>query len=137
MIKADRRCLVRIIMGYKIDKTGKPPYIRIKYLDLVTSRDIIDALNEALALSKVNDLYRVLADCSRVTVGHTVVDLYAVVAALVANNVPRAEFKEAVLLPRNEASDKDVQFYETAALNRGYAVRLFKTKDEAVEWLTA
>lgn len=42
----------------------------------------------------------------------------------------------AVVSPRMPEAQEKVRFYETVCLNRGWKVRLFKSRDDAIEWLT-
>jgi hypothetical protein len=41
----------------------------------------------------------------------------------------------AVLMPKDAAARKELQFYETVCLNRGWQVKIFNTKQEALAWL--
>ena len=43
----------------------------------------------------------------------------------------------ALVYPRSPKAKEAARFYETACINRGWNVRLFPERDDAIEWLTA
>jgi dihydroorotase len=67
--------------------------------------------------------------------GHSVLDLYNLISLYKDSGFPN-NFKEAILMPNLNDPVENVQFYETACLNRGYNVKVFNDKDNAVLWLT-
>ena len=44
--------------------------------------------------------------------------------------------KFAVLVSSDQVTKDDVEFAETAAYNRGFLLKIFTSKKEAIEWLT-
>jgi hypothetical protein len=109
--------------------------IEITYSGVITPQDLQDALQAAIKLCNESEAApRILADCRGMTGGHSVVDLYYLIALYEKEKVPHT-MKEAILLPALPATLEDVKFYETASLNKGYNVRLFETHDDALAWL--
>jgi hypothetical protein len=95
----------------------------------------MEALGAAMALHQSTGYFRYLADCTEMTGGHTVFDLYNVVANLENYQIdPRT--KEALLTVPSSATAGDVRFYETAAVNRGFTVKLFTDREAALAWLS-
>ncbi|MEI7527296.1 MAG: hypothetical protein WCK76_00015 [Elusimicrobiota bacterium] len=123
-------------MSYQISKTGAPPYILIQYLGEVSSKDLLDAVAEAAKLSQDSGLLLFLADCSRMSVGHSELILRQVLNIIEQSKIPPA-FKEAILLPEAGTPVESARLYETTARNRGYNVRLFESKEDALKWLLA
>ncbi len=123
-------------MSYQITQTGAPPYILIQYLGEVTSKDLLDAVAEAAKLSQDSGLLLFLADCSRMSVGHSELVLRQVLTIIEQSKIPPA-FKEAILLPKAGTPVESASLYETTARNRGYNVRLFENKEDALKWLLA
>lgn len=93
-----------------------------------------DAVATTLATCLEHACVTLLADCTQLEGGHSVLDLYD--AAVSIGAVPgAARLKEAVLVPSSAAAADTVQFWETAATNRGIHVRLFTNRDDALNWL--
>lgn len=65
--------------------------------------------------------------------GHSIVDLYALIKLLESRDL--RGLKEAILMPSLQASRQDVEFYETACLNRGFNVKVFRDRQAALDWL--
>ncbi|WP_420712409.1 STAS/SEC14 domain-containing protein [Niveibacterium sp. 24ML] len=106
--------------------------VEASYTGQVTSRDLKLAAQEILELLKLHGVSRVLADCSDMVGGHTVFDLYAL-ADWLKHTAPYV--REAVVLSRTDHADEAVQFWATTCRNRGIAVRVFRDRDSAREWL--
>jgi hypothetical protein len=88
----------------------------------------------ASTLAQSAKQYRFFADCSEMTGGHSVVDLYNLIRKYETNGISRI-MREAVILPKNPEAIPEVQFYETASFNNGYNVRIFTAHEEALSWL--
>lgn len=110
--------------------------IRSTYSGNVTPSELQGAFIAALELAKGKGCCRFFANCLEIECGHSSVDLYFLVSQYAPNGLDHT-MKEAVLLPRNQHAAKDILFYETACLNRGFNVRAFTDADEAINWLTA
>jgi hypothetical protein len=85
-------------------------------------------------LSKENNIKLFLADCTTMSGGHSVMDLYGLIEMFEILKIER-DVKEAVIMTSLQDSIDEIRFYETACKNRGFNVRIFKDKDEAVAWL--
>lgn len=109
-------------------------HIELQYSELVTPEELFEAFATAYSLAKKNGIYRFLADCSNMAGGHSIVDLYGLISLFEASGIDHLS-KEAILMPAIKASASDVQFYETACRNRGFNVRVFCNRDEAIDWL--
>jgi uncharacterized protein YbcV (DUF1398 family) len=75
-----------------------------------------------------------LADCKEMAAAHTILDIFTKVQSYLEKGLSK-EIKEAVILPENTKSAENLKFYETACLNRGFTVKVFKARDEALNWL--
>jgi len=107
--------------------------LRLNYEGEVTSGEILDCLTKTLALAGKTGCFRILADCSRMTGGHSrmVLDF---VAAELAGKVAPAGFREAILLPAADSAGY-AEHYEETAREFGFEVRLFRDEAGALEWL--
>lgn len=108
------------------------------YAGVLSPAALADAVAATLEACRTHQFVRLLADCSQLEGGHSVLDLYDTAASLGA--MPGvATLKEAVLLPATAATvaTDAVRFWETTATNRGIQVRVFADRAAAVTWLTA
>lgn len=92
------------------------------------------AIRETLAVLQATERTRLLGDCRTLTGGHSMIDLYQKAQKHVAT-LPMAYLREAVLLPDAAPVMEKVEFWQTAAGNRGLEVRLFKDPVAAIAWL--
>jgi hypothetical protein len=104
------------------------------YEGKVTPADLHEALLAAVKLARENNSILFLADCSEMEGGHSVVDIYGLIALYESVGL-QLKMKEALLLPLLKSSKEDVKFYETACLNKGFNVKVFSSKDKALAWL--
>jgi hypothetical protein len=98
----------------------------------LTASELEGAVREIMALMQESDTRLLLADCTGVTGGHSVFDLYGLADWLMAS---APSFREAVVLPTLDLAAKNVRFWETTCRNRGLAVRIFNDRQSALEWL--
>jgi hypothetical protein len=104
------------------------------YCGYLSAADLRDAAFATLNLGKANGTHRFLGNCRDLTGSCSIVDLYSL-AERVTSARRNALFREAMVLPELEAAAEDVRFWETACVNRGLDVRVFATRDGAIEWL--
>lgn len=97
-----------------------------------------EELGEAIMVSiqavKENNSLRLLADCSGLTGGHSLFDLYENAGKIPNMNIKK-EFKEAVLLPVSDTAKEKVEFWETVTNNLGFKVKVFDNREKAIKWL--
>ncbi|MFO7570541.1 MAG: hypothetical protein R6W75_12155 [Smithellaceae bacterium] len=122
-------------MPWNVELNINQKIIELTYAGIVTPKALEEAFCAAVKLATENDVSLFLADCSDMIGGHSVADLYFLISIFEASGFhPRS--REAIVLPALDTSQQDVAFYETACLNRGYEVKIFPNRDEALNWLT-
>jgi hypothetical protein len=104
------------------------------YCGYLSAADLRDAAFATLNLGKARGTHRFLGDCRDLKGSCSVVDLYSL-AERVTSTRRSGHFREAMVLPELETAAQDVRFWETACVNRGLDVRVFATRDGAIEWL--
>jgi hypothetical protein len=104
-----------------------------------SGRFSVEELNEVvvatLDLGREEESNLYLGDCSHLEAPDSLVDVYGLVEFYESLPVDRRS-KEAIVLPAAQKAQADLVFYETAALNRGFEVRVFVERDAAIAWLT-
>lgn len=120
-------------MPYSVALDPDLALIRVAYSEIVSPGDLQQAFQEVFTLCRTTGRHSILADCTRMTGGHTLFDLMELISQFEPRGVPRT-FKEAVLM-HSPLNRRETEFYEIAAMNRGFNVRLFECEEEAVAWL--
>jgi hypothetical protein len=111
-----------------------PSYVEVTYSGCVTPEELSEALIACASASKEFGTQLFLADCTGMTGGHSVVDLFSLISNFSQNGVARS-MKEAILLPTSSDAVGNAEFYKTACVNRGFNVRIFSERPEALKWL--
>lgn len=122
-------------MPWTIAYNTEKDFILITYSGRVIQSELIEAFKASGELMKQHNTLLILSDCSKMIGGHSVLDLYSLISLYKDTDFPKY-FKEAILMPDLNDTVENVQFYETACLNRGYNVKIFNNNTEAINWLT-
>jgi hypothetical protein len=121
-------------MPWQARLTDPPRLVELTYSGIVTPEELFEAFTAALSIARENKIWLCLADCTDMVGGHSIADLYALIALFEVSDIDR-NGKEAILMPTLKASRREVTFYETTCRNRGFHVRVFKSRKDAVDWL--
>jgi hypothetical protein len=121
-------------MPFKLTESSHPQIIEIEYTGAVTPDELIAAFEVLAKEAQVRNSYKILADCSHLEGGHSILNLYYLIDLIEKAGIPHT-MMEAIIQPQLTATQEEVRFYETACLNRGYNVRIFANREAALEWL--
>ena len=110
------------------------PIVEVHYAGVLDAHELADAFAAAALQAQQRNLSRVLADCTELQGGHSVIDLYGLVSRLKALD-PSGALHEALIRPTNKKGAELVRFFETAAVNRGLTIRTFGDRESAIDWL--
>ncbi|MDR3627942.1 MAG: hypothetical protein P4L45_13955 [Ignavibacteriaceae bacterium] len=123
-------------MPWKTNVLESPKCIEIVYLGNVTPEELYMALKNSVLLSRENNTILFLSDCTDMTGGHSVIDLYGLIGMFEKLNIT-TDAKEAIIMKSLQSSADEIKFYETACKNRGFNVKIFTGREDAVVWLAA
>lgn len=112
------------------------PIVETRYSGELSATELGAAAGATLELAKTHGTNLFLADCTALVGGHSVFDLYFLADTIRANGFTKM-LREAVLLPTLPAPTHNVEFWKTTAINRGFDVRLFSDRADALGWLLA
>lgn len=122
-------------MGYHVGSLLKEhPIVEARYFGHLTATELTEASTECVVTCMQLDTWRLLADCTDLAWTPTITDLKDLVDALSALGVAE-RFREALVQPTDVTAAVSVGFWETAGANRDLAIRSFRTRAEAIEWL--
>ena len=124
-------------MPWSVKQDPEPGLTELDCSGCLTNHDIEATETKALALAAEAGPGRFLKDLSKVeALDLTTLDIYYLPErwrSLQANRRNR----EAILAPDSSAIMNDLLFYETVCQNRGWQVKIFSQRQDAIEWLLA
>lgn len=121
-------------MPWQIIHHADTRIIETRYAGMMSEAELSEAMEATLAEAREHGEVRFLGDCTDLLGGHSVGSLYELAKTLEIRGTPHTA-REAVVLPRLESTVQEVEFWETTARNRGYDVRVFKSREAALRWL--
>lgn len=121
-------------MPWSIQIVPDMPVVETVYSGSIAAPDLKQAIQATLRLAEIHRIHLFFGDCSALAGGHSVFDLYDFSGDLSMFSL-HTKLREAILIPVNQVIRKDVEFWETACLNRGFKVRLFEDRKVALDWL--
>lgn len=121
-------------MPFKIEILQEPERIEVAYYGKVTEEELRLAIKEFMDKKGGSKYLLVLTDCLGITTSPSVLDVYERINMYEKLGID-TKTKEAILIPSDQVVVENVKFYETACLNRGYNVRIFENRQEAIDWL--
>lgn len=112
-------------------------HIEIRFRGFVPAAELMAGAVASITAGRAQDCPFFLADCTELTGGHTLADLYFLASQL-GNDAFTVRIREAVLMPRSPTATKAteaVSFWEVAGSNRGLEIRVFDDRVAALAWL--
>jgi len=123
-------------MTWRVDYNSELGFIQCTYTGLVTINEFKEATNKVIALSKSYKTNRVLIDDSKLEIAVSTAEIYKLPLFYEDVNANRRS-RMALILPTAPQAREDVQFYETVCRNRGWFIKAFNGRQEAIDWLTS
>jgi hypothetical protein len=121
-------------MSFTVKYNPELSIIESVLVDNLTSKDLRMHEAQSIALAMKNKANRFLSDATAATIKVSISDLYNL-PEFYQDQGLRRPVLIAVLSPTSEAGKKLVDFYETVCLNRGWTVKIFDERQEALDWL--
>jgi hypothetical protein len=128
--------LIEDLMSWHINYNEESRIIEIIYSGNVTGRDIREATEKRISLQKETGATLVLADTSQSQEGPPLMELYDLPDKIYSKLNARRDTRFAFILPINSKAKKLAHFFQTTAKNRGWKIKLFKERKDALSWLT-
>jgi hypothetical protein len=111
--------------------------VEVVYKSEVSARDLRESTSELIELGKREGLNRFLVDAADMTLAPStsLVDAYDLPTRQYVEQGADRQCRVAIYLPDSARARDAVRFYETACVNRGWMVKVFSERQEAVKWL--
>lgn len=110
--------------------------VETQFVGTLSAADLADCVISALEEARVRGTRCFLCDATRLVGGHSVFDLFSLADTLHTLGIP-AGAREAIVLPFAADRAQDAAFWENACINRGFEVRCFGHRGDALAWLTS
>lgn len=111
--------------------------IEVAYSGITTANDLQESTSDLIALEREKGLNRFLVDTTEMVYSGSLVDVYNLVSKQYIQEGADRNGRVAVILPTFSRDKETVNFYETVCKNRGWNVKVFLARQEAVNWLTS
>ncbi|MBI3125798.1 MAG: hypothetical protein HYZ10_15485 [Ignavibacteriales bacterium] len=110
--------------------------IETKYSGIVTFNEIVEFSSEVILTAIENDCFLTLGDYSEAEVEITTLEIYKMPKIIADKIAPLGihphKFKRAFVIAEHQ---KDFYFFETVTLNSGQNAKIFRTVEDARNWL--
>ena len=103
--------------------------IEIRSYGLVTKEDIESSISEVIRIRESDGLYRVLVDATQQDSMPRTFNIFDIFSSFPRNIMC------AIIVDKKQHNFPDLRFAETVALNNNVLVRLFESREDALEWL--
>ena len=110
--------------------------VEAAYWGDTSATDIRDATIEAIKTVKKQQATRGLVDCLKQTSTASIVDLYDLPELYEEQGLTRS-IRIAFVEPTKPELRDLAEFYDNVCVNRGWHLRRFATRDDAVNWLVS
>lgn len=107
--------------------------IELTYTGFVSPAELAGAFAAVLAAFREHSTRKLLADCTDLLGGHSVIDIYELIKSF--DPIELSGVKDAMLMPTLPASAENALFFKSACDNIGINVRICATRQEALDWL--
>jgi len=121
-------------MAWKVERDADHGFIHTIYSGIVTKDDITDSLTETLKILSGKGPQKFLSEWIDATSTLTTTEIYAIPDEWETSDINRGSVL-ALVIQNKPQSHQDAKFYENTCVNRGWRVRIFTNRNDAVEWL--
>ena len=121
-------------MPWSVEYDSELGIIHSIYAGRITADDFKEGTIKAIALAKKFKTYLLLIDDSKLDSAVSTNEIYEMPRFYDEVNATRRS-RMALILPTSGQIREDVKFYETVCRNRGWAVKAFNKRRNAIDWL--
>ena len=122
-------------MPWKVEYDTDFDIIQCVHIGNVTMDDFKAATKEAFFLATKHKTGKILIDNSKLEIIVSTTEIYELPQFYDNIKLDRRS-RWAIILPTVQPALRDVQFFETVCRNRGWSVKAFDRRENAMKWLT-
>lgn len=120
-------------MPWKIAFDEQSRIVETTYTGQLSPAEVREAALGTIATGRQYETNLFLGDCLTLEHAGSLFNIYDLIRLY--ESLELVSVKEAILLPRSPEALNDLKFYETIAQNRGFNVRVFDNRADALRWL--
>ena len=121
-------------MPYDLKYNSTSRIIELVHTGILSGEDLRKSTEEGILLQKEHGVHAVLIDTSDLESAPAVTEVYDLPRQYDEGGFSKLT-RLALVWPKLPAAKKVAEFYDNVCNNRGWTVRPFDTRDEAVAWL--
>ena len=122
-------------MTSTVQYNSKLNIIEIVYTGRTTAADLTAITTKGIALTKEKDVFDVLIDVAEIELATSLIDIYNLPAKQYQAETLDHRIRISLIQPKSSKEKEAARFYETACVNRGWLVKTFPNRNDAIEWL--
>lgn len=122
-------------MPWAVKYNPKLQIVELTYTGRITERELHEATSTCIKLGKENGTFRFFVDASKLELSPSLIDFYSLPTKQYQEENVDPRSRQAVIAPTDPIAKEAAVFYETVCRNRGWMVRVFSGRQEAIDWL--
>ncbi len=122
-------------MAWRLKIDSNLRFVELVLSGIVTGADIHEATSKCIAMTNEKGVPGILIDSFRLEQAPAIADLYSLPAEQFVQEDLSHKVHFALIIPESPRLKDYADFYETICNNRGWAVKLFETRKDAIECL--
>lgn len=121
-------------MVWKVELDAENGFIHTVYSGIITKNDILASTTETLKMISGKKPHKFLSEWIDSISTLSTLDIFAIPGEWESSEASKGSVL-ALVVQEDAKSQKDANFYENACVNRGWRVRIFTQRNDAIEWL--
>ena len=122
-------------MTSTLEYNSKLNIIEIVHAGRTTKADLTAGTTKAIALSKEKGIFDVLIDTTEIELAASLFDIFNLPAKQYVEEALDHRIRIGLIQPKLSKEKENAEFYEIACVNRGWLVKIFLNRNDAIEWL--
>ncbi|MCP3921663.1 MAG: hypothetical protein GY714_03665 [Desulfobacterales bacterium] len=122
-------------MAWRLKFDSDLRFVELVLSGVVTGADIHEATSKCIAMTNEKGVPGILIDSFRLELAPSIADLYSLPAEQFVQEDLSHKVLFALIIPESPKLIDYAEFYKTICNNRGWVVKLFETRKDAIELL--
>ena len=124
-------------MTWTLKHNESPHFIHVTLFGSVSGFELRELTSAAIALLKKQGVLGAFIDLIELESVTSIIDVFDLADKQYDREGLNRNVRMAMVLPVSHSAKQAAEFYETVCVNRGWLVRSFPGRNEAIEWLKA
>ena len=122
-------------MTTTLEYNSKLHIIEIVHTGLTPVANLTAVTTKGIELTKEKNIFDVLIDATEIELVTSLCDIFNLPAKQYVEESLDHRIRIGLVQPKLTKEKEDAQFYETACINRGWFVKTFSNRNDAIDWL--